>query len=66
MEILNKRSCKSLKKEGPAYRNVGNKKLYIPDCKINLTSFVKLEMFGLYKIDPWYEETGVSGSQLVE
>ena len=23
-------------------------------------------MFGLYKIDPWYEETGVSGSQLVE
>ena len=55
-----------MKKEGPAYRNVGNKKLYIPDCKINLTSFVKLEMFGLYKIDPWYEETGVSGSQLVE
>ena len=23
-------------------------------------------MFGLYKIDPWYEETGASGSQLVE
>ena len=34
--------CKTLKKEGRAFRNIGNKKekRYIPDCKINLAYFV--------------------------
>ena len=33
--------CKTLKKEGRAFRNIGsNKRLCIPDCKISLAFFV--------------------------
>ena len=31
--------CKTLRKEGRAFQNIG-KNIYIPDCKISLTSFV--------------------------
>ena len=33
--------CKTLKKEGRAFRNIGNKYIYIPDRKISLASFVR-------------------------
>ena len=32
--------CKTLKKEGRAFRNIGKKYVYFPDCKISLASFV--------------------------
>ena len=35
---------KTLKKEGHAFRNIGKKHIYIPDCKINLASFVSITM----------------------
>ena len=36
---------KTLKKEGHAFRNIGKKHIYIPDCKISdLASFVSLTM----------------------
>ena len=34
--------CKTLKKEGRAFRNISKKYIYIPDCKVSpRTSFVK-------------------------
>ena len=35
---------KTLRKEGHAFRNIGKKHIYIPDCKINLASFVSITM----------------------
>ena len=35
---------KTLKKKGRAFQNIGNKKniyIYVPDCKISLTSLVQ-------------------------
>ena len=33
---------KTLKKKGRTFQNIGNKKyIYMPDCKISLTSFVQ-------------------------
>ena len=32
--------CKTLKKEGRAFRIIGKKYIYIPDCKISLACFV--------------------------
>ena len=33
--------CETLKKEGRAFRNIGNEKKFIPDCKISLATFVQ-------------------------
>ena len=32
--------CKTLKKESRAFRNIGNKEIYTPDCNISIASFV--------------------------
>ena len=44
-------TCKTLKKEGRAFRNIGQI-IYIPDCKISLASFVlHIKYIFFYYID---------------